>query len=147
MSTVTRKTLLKGGMAGAAAAAALPFAKSTVFASDGEHLAVHAHARVTGAPGSLDVNVDAAGKRDALSGSGWDTPDADGANQHGACLFAQRGELEGQEIRVHGAVLLANNPANLGVPIKTTANLETGDVTFVFGSVTFTGRGVVIKVD
>ena len=147
MASVTRKELLKGGLAGAAAAAALPFAGSTAFASEGEHVAVHVHARVSGAPGSFDMNVDAAGKKGALSGAGWDTANADGSNQHSACYFAQRGKLEGDEIHLHGAVLLANNPANLGVPVKTTANMETGDVTWGFGPFTLTGHGVVTKID
>lgn len=86
MANVTRKELLKGGLAGAAAVAAFPFANSTVFASEGGHVALHIHARVSGAPGSFDVNVDVAGKKEALSGSGWDSPNADGANQRGACL-------------------------------------------------------------
>lgn len=110
-------------------------------------MALHIHARVSGAPGSFDVNVDVAGKKEALSGSGWDSPNANGANQRGACFFAQRGQLEGDEIHVHGAVLLANNAANLGIPVETTADLETGDVTWVFGPFTLTGRGVVTKID
>src|SRR5216684_555402 len=147
MAKVTRKELLKGGLAGAAAVAALPFASSIVFASEGGHVAMHVHARVSGAPGSFDLNVDVAGKKEALSGSGWDSPNADGANQRGACIFAQRGQLAGDEIHVHGAVMFANNAANLGLLVKTTANLETGDLTWVFGPFTLTGRGVVTKID
>ena len=149
MATITRKQLLKGGVAGAAAAAVLPFTSSIVFASEGEghHAAAHVHVRVTGPPGSFDVNVDVAGRTDALSGGGWDSRDADGSNQTSACIFAQRGALDGDELKVHGAVMFANNPSNLGAHVATTANLETGDVTWVFGPFTLTGQGVVTKLD
>lgn len=114
---VTRKELLiKGGVAGAAAVAALPFANSFAFASEGGHVAVHIHGHLnavaTTPPApipSADVNVDAAGRPDALSGAGWDNRDADSQDVTRACYFSQRGTLEGHEIRLHGTNLLANN--------------------------------------
>ncbi len=144
---VTRKELLKGGVAGAAAVAALPFANSIVFASEGERVAVHVHVRVSGAPGAFDVNVDAAGTEESLSGAGWDSADADGSDQTGACYYTQRGQLQGHEIHLHGAVLFSNTAAFVGAPVTTSANLKTGDVTWIFGPFTLTGSGVVTKID
>jgi hypothetical protein len=152
--SVTRKEFLKGGVAGAAAVAALPFANSIVFASEGERLAVHIHGHLnavaTTPPApiqSVDMNVDAAGRTDALSGAGWDVLDADGSNVASACYFAQRGTLEGHVIKLHGSNLLANNPAVLGFKVKTEANLKTGDITWNFGPFIFSGKGVVTKAD
>ena len=50
----------------------------------------------------------------SVSGAGWDNHDADSSNVATACYFAQRGTLEGHVIKLHGANLLANNPAVLG---------------------------------
>jgi hypothetical protein len=152
---VTRKELLKGGVAGAAAVAALPFASSIAFASEeGGHVAVHIHGHLDAQPTtppapipSADVNVDAAGRPDALSGAGWDNRDADSRDVSTACYFAQRGTLEGHIIKLHGTNLLANNPAVRGFRVKTTANLETGDITWFFGPFIFAGKGVVTKID
>jgi len=151
---VTRKEFLKGGVAGAAAVAALPFANSIASASEGGHVAVHVHghldALATTPPApipSADVNVDAAGRADALSGAGWDNRDADSPNVTTACYFSQRGTLEDDEITLHGTNLLANNPAVLGFKVTTKANLKTGDITWHFGPFIFAGKGVVTKID
>jgi hypothetical protein len=151
---VTRKEFLKGGVAGAAAVAALPFANSIAFASEGGHVSVHVHghldALATTPPApvpSVDMNVDAAGRADALSGAGWDSRDADSSNVATACYFAQRGTLAGHVIKLHGANLLANNPAVLGFKVTTEANLKTGDITWNFGPFIFSGKGVVTKID
>ena len=151
---VTRKELLKGGVAGAAAVAALPFANSIAFGSEGGHVAVHIHGHLnavaTTPPApipSADVNVDAAGRPEALSGAGWDNRDADSSNVATACYFSQRGTLEGHEITLHGTNLLANNPAVLGFKVTTKANLKTGDIAWHFGPFIFVGKGVVTKID
>lgn len=149
---VTRKEFLKGGVAGTAAVAAIPFANSIAFASEGGHVTVHVHghlnAVLTVPPApipSADINVDAAGRPDALSGAGWDNRDADSSVVSTACYFAQRGAIDGHVIKLHGSNLLANNPAVLGFQVKTTANLKTGDITWNFGPFTFAGKGVVTR--
>lgn len=151
---LTRKEFLKGGVAGAAAVAAVPFANSMAFASTGEHVAVHIHGHLLAQPTvppapipAADVNVDVAGRPDSLSGAGWDNRDADSSNVGTACYYAQRGKLDGHIIKLHGSNLLANNPAVLGFKVKTTANLATGDITWNFGPFTFAGKGMVMKID
>ena len=156
MGKTTRRELLKGGVAGAAAVAAIPFTNSIVFASEGSHVLVHVHARVQNPDpsiGAVDINVDVAGRRQldgslpALSGAGWDTADADAPDQSGACYFSQRGKLEGPEVKLHGRVFFFNDPANKGASVTTTANLKTGEITWTFDVFAFTGKGVVLKFD
>jgi hypothetical protein len=43
--------------------------------------------------------------------------------------------------------MFAQEPSFLGAPVKTTASLKTGAVTWDFGTLTFTGHGVVTKID
>lgn len=145
--TISRKQLLKGGLAAAASVAAVPFVSSTAFASEENGIAVHIHGTVSNpTEGSVEINVDAAGRRSALSGSGWDAENADATNQDEACYFAQRGTQHGDVISLHGAVFFSQTVAFRGAPVTTVANLETGHVTWTFGGVVFTGRGVVTKV-
>lgn len=147
---VTRKEFLKGGLAGAAAVAALPVANSVAFASEnGGAVAVHVHGTVSSeTAGTFEINVDAAGRKNALSGSGWDTDNADGGPpQAFFCFYSQRGKLTGNEITLHGAVLSANTAAEIGAPVKTTANLKTGEITWMFGTDTYKGTGVVTKIE
>ncbi len=161
---LTRKELIKGGIGGAAALAALPLGGAVAFAAEGEAgeaVAVHVHFRLParrsdGTPaGIVEVSEDAAGRKDALSGAGWDTNNADTPDPFFNCYFTQRGTLQGHEIRLHGAVLFATTPAFLGARITTTANLQTGELTWVFATIkpfpgspfTVTGRGVVTKID
>jgi hypothetical protein len=160
MAKLTRKELIKGGAVGAATLAALPLGGSIAFASKGEAVAVHVHLRsravnnVGADAGSIDLNVDAAGREDALSGAGWDTNDADTPNPFNNCYFTQRGTLEGDDIQLHGAVLFTNTLAFVGARITTKANLKTGDITWIFVTTppipgspfTVTGQGVVTKV-
>src|SRR5205823_5920672 len=96
----------------------------------------------------VDVNVDAAGRRDALSGAGWDVANADGSDVSSACYYTQRGELAGHELHLHGVVLFANETAFFGAPVTTVADLKTGDVTWTFAAFPpFSGQGVVTKID
>jgi hypothetical protein len=150
---LTRKELLKGGIAGAAAVAAVPFGNSVVFASEeGGHVFVHIHALVQNpSVGAFHINVDVAGRSQpdgslpALSGTGWDTADPDGADQSSFCLFSQRGQLDGRTVKVHGRVFIFNDPANKGASVTTTANLKTGEITWTFDVFVFSGKGVVVK--
>jgi hypothetical protein len=146
---LTRKEFLKGGLAGGAAVAALPFANSVAFASeDGGPVAVHVHGTVSLGPDHFEINVDAAGRKNALSGSGWDTDDADlNSAQPNFCFYAQRGTLTGKQISLHGAVLYANTATEIGQPVKTTANLKTGEIIWKFGTDTFQGTGTVTKIE
>ncbi len=155
---ISRKQLLKGGLAGAASVAAMPFAGSVAFASkknEENGVAVHINGtvRLTAAGGGLpqgfpiEINVDAAGRASALSGSGWDTEDADASNQDGACYFAQRGRLQGDVISLHGAVFFSQTVGFRGAHVTTVASLETGHITWTFAGLVFTGNGVVTKVD
>lgn len=152
MGKLTRKELLKGGVAGAAAVAALPFTSSLVFADEGA-VAVHVHARVFSGSLGVDINVDAAGRSDALSGAGWDSFNFDSADQSGACYFSQRGKLEGDEIHLHGRVFFSNTAGFVGAHVTTSADLESGAVTWTFestptGLLTFTtSAGVATKID
>jgi hypothetical protein len=147
MNKITREQLLKGGIAGAASVAALPFASSVALASDDETAAVHVHGRVTGSAGSFEINVDAAGRTHALSGSGWDTNDVNSSNQSSACIYAQQGEVSGRTITLQGAVMFAQEPSFVGALVKTEANLKTGHIKWIFGPFAFEGDGVVVKTD
>ncbi len=165
MRKITRKQLLKGGVAGAASVAALPFASSVAFASKvGEGVAVHVHGTVRltkpfenlpeGFP--FDISVDAAGQESELSGAGWDNDkfDLPSKTQENVCYFSQQGKLESDTIQLRGVVFLSNDKNNLGARIKTEASLETGDITWTFGpgpsfpaTLVLTGKGVVTKID
>ncbi len=158
MAKITRKELLKGGLAGAAAVGTLPFASSLAFAREEGGVLAHVHGTVfltkaSGPPLNLprgfpiEINIDAAGRRDALSGAGWDTGDADSKDQSGACFFAQRGKLQGNELRVHGAVFFSNTKAFVGAPVTTVANLETGETTWTFAGLVFAGTTVAVEID
>ncbi len=159
MTTITRKQLLKGGLAGAAGLAAAPLTGTTAFALDGEQILVDIHCRVKaaptnpgGGPPAVDISVQAAGRRASpvgspLAGAGWDTPDADAADQSAACYYAQRGTVDGTVVSLHGAVLFSNTPGFVGAQVTTTADLETGDITWTFAGLVFTGKNIVVKFD
>ncbi len=170
MAKITRKQLLKGGMAGAAAAAALPFVGPMALASEGaEGVLVHAHGTVrlteavagAGLPAGfpIDISVDATGRKgstsgDLLSGAGWDNDTFDSPDVSGVCYFSQRGTLRDDSFHVRGVVFLSNTRDFLGARVTTDANLETGAITWTFGpgplfpfTAVFRGTGVVVKVD
>ncbi len=159
MKSITRKQLLKGGLAGAAVIAAAPLTGTTAFAEEGGQILIDVHCRVRPTPGQpsslpahVDISVQVAGVRAfpegvPLAGAGWDTPDADATDQSGACYYAQRGSLDENVVSVHGAVLFSNTPGFVGAQVTTTADLETGDITWTFAGFVFKGKNIVIKLD
>lgn len=140
MAKLTRKQLLKGGAVGAAAAAALPLAGTAALAGSDE--AVHIHGTVTHPTlGAVEISIDAAGRRDDLSGAGWDDDPAPGVA--GACYFTQAGSRDGDTITLMGRVLFSNTSGFLNAPVTTTADRKSGAITFDFAGFIFTGTGVV----
>lgn len=142
MAKLTRKQLLKGGAISAASAAALPLAGSVALAAAGNDESVHIHGTVTHPTlGAVEISIDAAGRRDDLSGAGWDDDPAHGVV--GACYFTQAGSRDRDTITLMGRVLFSNTSGFLDAPVTTTADRKSGAITFDFASFIFTGIGVV----
>ena len=156
VNRMNRRSLLKMGATGTVAAGlglAVPALVAVPAAGDeGSHRRgrrVHIHGELTlegGTPPAdsilLSVTVD--GRKRDLSGSGWDTG-LDPTDVSGACYFTQAGKLRHDKVKLEGTVLFANTEAFKAAAVTTEADLDTGDITFDFAGVVFTGTGIVVR--
>ncbi len=169
MAKLTRKQLLKAGGVGAVALAATAATGSTAKASgDKKEVAVHIHGvlRLVADPSvTLPVSIDAAGTRNNLAGSGWDSGTAAGsttmvpnANVTGACYYTVAGHIDDDVVRLRGRSLFTNRPVDReeggarsdtradGRLVEVTADLETGQIHWSLGGAAFSGTGVVTEI-
>jgi hypothetical protein len=122
-----RRQLIKGGAAGTLALGALAVGASAASADEGRGggIAVHIHGVVSG-PFLAAINIDVAGRRNDLAGSGWDsgTIGATGmvpgagpaslaplvltAGPVGACYYTASGSLVGDIVTLKGRSLITN---------------------------------------
>jgi hypothetical protein len=126
MEKINRRELIKGGAAGTLALGALAAGASAASADEGKGrgIAVHFHGVLSG-PFLLAMNIDVAGRRDDLAGSGWDsgtlgttgmvpgagptsTDPSGTAGPTGACYYTAAGSLEGDVVTLKGRSLLTN---------------------------------------
>ncbi len=150
MATISRRDLLKAS-AGTAAVTGLALGGTGVAgAAPAGGAGVHVHATFVdgGGPGDdIKISISAEGTNGNLSGAGWDfeTAPAVGTPSSGACYYTQEGSVHGHTIELSGTVLFSNDPTLLDQPVTTTANLNTGAVTWTFGTFEFNGTGVVVR--
>ena len=112
---------------------------------------VHISGRVSDDGGAfgeiLTVTVAANAKGSALSlaGRGVDSSTQGGvllklAGIPGQCTYTLTGWTDGTMITLSGSVVQSTGPF-VGASISLVANADTGDITFVFAGITFTGTG------
>lgn len=142
MRGITRKDLLKVGAGGAVAASTLGASSVASGSSDAEAMFVHIDGIVTGAEGTLKIDIDVAGTTRDLRGEGWDVDPEE--NHPTACIFVQSGSMRGDTVDVEGRVIFANDAANFGALVKTQADAKSGHIDWDFGGFPFTGSGRVI---
>jgi hypothetical protein len=144
MGKVSRRDLLKAGAGGAAAGLLVMGAPRAARADDKDNedaLFVHIDGVVEGTEGegTFKIDIDVSGTADDLRGEGWDTdPDE---NPQNFCIYVQSGRIRDKTVELQGKVQLANDPANLGLLVKTEMNTKTGRIVWTFGPFVFTGEG------
>lgn len=150
MTSISRRNLLKAG-AGTAAVTGLALGGAGVAgAAPAGGTGVHIHVTFVdaGGPGDdIKISISAEGRNNKLSGAGWDfdTAPAVGTPSSGACYYTQEGSVHGHTIELSGTVLFSNDPTFLDAPVTTKANLNTGSVTWTFGTFEVTGTGTVVR--
>jgi hypothetical protein len=152
MSNISRRDMLKAGAAGTVAAGLTAGSgmNPALADDDGGPLGVQIHGTVSG-PGSpvpLLISVTVHGRRDDLSGDGWDVPDSGNPSSDviGACYYSQAGRIRRGKVRLSGTVFFANEPPSLAAEVTTVADLTSGRIKWTFGGFEFTGRGTVVRI-
>jgi hypothetical protein len=113
------------------------------YATDNSSTVVTISGMVTDSSGIVvSLRAHASGTRSSLSGAGTDSPPPNTPPGNPAvCQFPLTGSISGGDVTLKGVVTQSSVRMEIGTQITLKANTSTGEITWIFGSDTFTGFG------